>query len=183
MDQGLDTGHQHAPTRTHPANGIPHETGHAGPGRGHGGAPRAHDHDISKGAAKFSLHPDTIKRCLEDALTGTIVSLLSATLPVALHQADDGQAALAIGNESGRQVVRCRTVSDATETALVARFAGGSLRQAPTGAAHFRRTLEFDWVEALDGAEVPVPEWLQIAKNRVRRGTAVESASPRSVRK
>lgn len=29
-----------------------------------------------------------------------------------------------IGNKAGRQIVRCRTIIDATETALVARLAG-----------------------------------------------------------
>nr|MBA2469791.1 FAD-dependent oxidoreductase [Chloroflexia bacterium] len=128
----------------------------------------AHDQGTVEAEAELPLHPDTVKRCLEDALLGANIGLLYASLPTGLCQAEGDRAGLIIGNKSGRQVVRCQTVIDATETALVARLAGGTFESPAAGTTRFARTLEFDRVGSRGRAVLSIPEWLQIAENRVR---------------
>lgn len=103
-----------------------------------------------------------VKRCLEDALLEANVGLLYACLPVALHQADDTRKDLIIGNKSGRQVIRCQRIIDATETALVARLCGGAFVQPEQGSTRFARTLEFDRVTPLPYSTLTVPAELQM---------------------
>ncbi|MDQ3657275.1 MAG: FAD-dependent oxidoreductase, partial [Chloroflexota bacterium] len=125
-----------------------------------------YDYVTFESADEIPLRPDTVKLSLEDVLFRADVGLLYASLPVGLCQADDGRTGLIIGNKSGRQVVHCRTIIDATETALIARLAGGTFEPPAAGSTRFARTLEFDRVEPLEQTALPVPEWLQIAGNR-----------------
>lgn len=111
---------------------------------------------------EIPLHPDVVKRCLEDALLEANVGLLYACLPVALHQADDTRKDLIIGNKSGRQVIRCQRIIDATETALMARLCGGAFVQPAQGSTRFARTLEFDRVTPLPYSTLAVPAELQM---------------------
>ena len=114
------------------------------------------------------LHPDTIKLSLEDALLEADVDLLYACLPVGVHREASGHNTLIIGNKSGRQAIQCGTIIDATETALVARLAGGRFQHTVNESARFSRTLEFDRAEPLDAATLPVPDRLGISGNVVR---------------
>jgi len=127
---------------------------------------RAHDFPDALPAGEVPLHPDAVKRSLEDALLAASVGLLYASLPTGLCE-----SGLVIGNKSGRQVIRCATIIDATETALVARLAGGTFVQATDGPVRFARTLEFDRVKPIDAATLPVPDRLEIAGNEVRLHT------------
>lgn len=121
------------------------------------------DRATTGGGAEIPLHPDTVKRCLEDALLQANVGLLYASLPIGLVQVEGGRTGVVIGNKSGRQVVRCDTNIDATETALIARLAGGTFATSDEGTARFRRTLEFDRLPPLEHAKLTVPEWLGVA--------------------
>lgn len=114
-------------------------------------------------AGEIPLHPDTVKRCLEDALLAEGAGLIYASLATGL--CEDG---LVIGNKSGRQVIRCRTIIDATATALVARLAGAAFEPPATKTARMSRTLEFDRVQPLGVTTLPVPACLGIADDQVR---------------
>ena len=126
----------------------------------------AHDLPDIRPGREIPLHPDTVKRSLEDALMAANVGLLYASLPTGL--CDGG---LVIGNKSGRQVICCRAIIDATETAVVARLAGGTFGPPPKGPVRMTRTLEFDRIEPIAGTSVPVPERMGIADNLVRLHT------------
>jgi ribulose 1,5-bisphosphate synthetase/thiazole synthase len=120
---------------------------------------------------EIPLHPDTIKRCLEDVLLAANVDLLYANLPMGLCE-----TGLVIGNKSGRQVIRCRTIVDATETALVARLAGGTFEPPTEAPVRMSRTLEFDRVQPITEAALPVPRHLGIVGNAVRLHTGYRGA-------
>jgi len=123
----------------------------------------AHDlPDIPLGS-ELPLHPDTVKRCLEDALIAAGIGLLYASLATELCE-----GGLVIGNKSGRQVIHCGTIIDATESALVARLAGGAFAPSPNGPVRMWRTLEFDRVQPIAVATLPVPPHLGIADNVIR---------------
>ena len=120
---------------------------------------------------------DAVKCCLEDLLFDAGVELVYASIPVGI------QGGLVIGNKSGRQVVVCRAILDATATAVVARVAGPSFEPRPPGLSRFSRTLEFDGVRVPHDLDLSVPEELQLVGNAVRlhrgyraRGTSMSSA-------
>ena len=97
-------------------------------------------------AGEFPLHPDAVKTCLEDLLLGAGVRLIYASLPVGLCTVEGALQGIIIGNKSGRQVLTCQLLVDATPTALVARLAGAAFRPAPDEPAPYTITLEFDGV-------------------------------------
>lgn len=117
--------------------------------------------------AEIPLHPDTVKLALEDLLIAAGVGLLYGSLPVGLCCDEIGVTGLVIGNKSGRQVLACRMVIDATETAAVVRAAGAEFEPVPAGAMRFHRTLEFDGVTAPPDSPLAVPPELGLADNRV----------------
>lgn len=117
-------------------------------------------------AAEIALPIDALKRTLEDLLLEAGVALLYASLPVTVLGGTQGIAGVVIANKSGRQVVAAPTVVDATETALVARLAGGALAPLPA-AAPYERTLEFDRVAPLAGDVLCVPADLGPVGDRV----------------
>jgi ribulose 1,5-bisphosphate synthetase/thiazole synthase len=108
-----------------------------------------------------------IKVCLEDLLLNAGVKLVYATLPVGLCVEEGELQGVIVANKSGRQVIKCPVAIDATVTALVARLAGAEFEAPPEGSALFSCTLEFTGVDALEGAELPVPERLGLAGDRV----------------
>ena len=110
---------------------------------------------------EIPLEPDVLKRCLEDLLFEADVELVYASVPVGV---DGG---LVIGNKSGRQLLACKAIVDATVTASVARAAGASF-EPWSGVSRFSRTLEFDGVRTLGNGELPLPKSLQLADNAVR---------------
>lgn len=116
---------------------------------------------------EIPLRPDAIKRSLEDALLGAGVDLVYASLPVALVPAAGGRMHLVIGNKSGRQIVRCDSVVDTTETGLVARLTGGEFEPGEK-ITRFTRTLEFDRAEPIMARTLPVLDHLGIAGDAVR---------------
>jgi ribulose 1,5-bisphosphate synthetase/thiazole synthase len=110
---------------------------------------------------------DAIKILLEDLLVAAGVELLYASLPVALCLGEDGLEGVVIGNKSGRQVVRCKAIVDASETALVMRL-GGADFEPPRGSGYVSRTLEFDRVEGLSEGVLRVPSELNLVEDQVR---------------
>lgn len=89
----------------------------------------AHDLPNTPPGTEVPLHPDNVKCGLEDALMAADIDLLYASLPTCLYK-----GGLVIGNKSGRQIIRCQTIIDATETALVARLSGGAFPSAQPAA-------------------------------------------------
>lgn len=130
--------------------------------------------DEAKGLkGEYALRPDAVKLRLEDLLLQAGVELLYASLPTGLVTGPGGQVrGLVVGNKSGRQVLACHSVIDATETAAVARAAGVPIGPETALSARFRRTIEFDSVEATPETTLQVPAELGIADNTVylRRG-------------
>ena len=102
------------------------------------------------GPGKVPLRLDAVKLCLEDLLLDAGVQLVYASLPVDILVEDGSLSGLVIGNKSGRQVLGCGMVIDATETAAVARAAGAAFESA-LPESRFGRTLEFDGVQPLKG--------------------------------
>ncbi len=105
----------------------------------------------------WTLHEDTFKKTLEDMLRAAGVKLYYASVPLSLvRTVDEGIAGVVIGNKSGRQVVRCTHVLDASATALVARLLGEDF-EAPPATSLYSRWLEFTNVAALPQQAVTVP--------------------------
>ncbi len=129
----------------------------------------AHEGPSYRVAGEIALHPDAIKRSLEDALLAGRVDLLYASLPVGLCP-----GGFIVGNKSGRQIIRCDTIIDTSETALLARLAGGAFEPSPGGPVRFARTLEFDRVDLIAASTHPVPDHLQIAGNTLRLHTGYQ---------
>lgn len=121
---------------------------------------------IEQTAGAIPLPMDALKLALEDLLLAHDIGLLYASLPVALQQGAEGIEGVVVGNKSGRQVIAASTVLDATETALVARLAGGHFETLPHS-ARYSRTLEFDRVGPLEASTVPIPPQLGVAGNCV----------------
>ncbi|MBN1138793.1 MAG: FAD-dependent oxidoreductase [Anaerolineae bacterium] len=109
---------------------------------------------------EIPLRMDALKCCLEDLLLDAGVALIYASVPVGV---DGG---LIVGNKSGRQLLACRVILDATATASVARAVGASFEPWPA-IARFSRTLEFDGVHALGSRALPVPQALRFVDNVV----------------
>ncbi len=115
---------------------------------------------------EYALHLDGLKTCLEDLLLGAGVTLLYASYPVGIVQEGGSLRSLVIANKSGRQVVECGAVLDATETALVARLAGSEF-ESDGRPAVYRRTIEFDRIASFPERSITVPATLGLAESSV----------------
>lgn len=101
---------------------------------------------------EIPLWPDGLKTGLEERLGEAGVVLLYASRPVGLEFGDGRVAGVVIGNKSGRQLIRARTVLDATDAGTVARLAGGRFDGDVPARHCYRATVEFDGVRTEDGA-------------------------------
>ncbi|HYO82122.1 MAG TPA: FAD-dependent oxidoreductase [Bryobacteraceae bacterium] len=119
-------------------------------------------------SGEIPLKLDKVKLVLENLLLEAGVGLLYASCPVGVADESGEFAGLVVGNKSGRQVLRCRTVVDATETALIARLAGCQFQPGPEGPVTYRRTIEFDRAGDIEGDTLNVAPSLKITDNRVR---------------
>lgn len=113
------------------------------------------------------LHMDAVKLCLEDLLLDAGVKLLYASLPVGVNVEAGRLRGVVIGNKSGRQVILCQAVIDATETALGARLAGAGFEGRTGDLARYCATIEFDGAGSLDGVALAVPGRLGLVDNQV----------------
>lgn len=124
---------------------------------------------LPPGDGEVALHPDAVKRGLEDVLAAAGARLLYASLPVGVVTAGDELdgplAGVVIGNKSGRQALLARAVVDATAWATVARLAGVPFDSAGNSAElTAARTLEFTGVaDGALGNRLAVPAGLGVA--------------------
>jgi flavin-dependent dehydrogenase len=115
---------------------------------------------------EMALKPDKIKLSLEDLLLEAGVEFFYASFPVGLCMDGGALAGLIIANKSSRQVVECRMIVDATDTAVVARLAGAEF-EAPPAVAQYKRTIEFDKMAKAADRTLQVPAELGIEGNTV----------------
>lgn len=103
------------------------------------------------------VHEDRFKKSLEDSLRAAGIKVYYASLPVGLIRTEDGGiGGVIVGNKSGRQVIRCQYVIDASETALIARLLDEEF-ETPPSRSLFRRRLEFVSVAELAETALAVP--------------------------
>ena len=107
---------------------------------------------------EFPLRMDAIKIRMEDRLLDAGVKLVYASRPVGVCVEDGVLRGLVIANKSGRQVITCNAILDASTTAIVARLAGAEFEASPQGPMTVARTIEFDGVEGLDKAVSQNPD-------------------------
>lgn len=114
------------------------------------------------------LHPDQLKRDLEDILEAHQIELLYATLPIQIMEQAGRVSGIAVANKSGRQVIACTRIIDTTETAIAASLSGEPIAEfGIDGTALYSRTLEFTNVEPIEERTLEVPEHLNIVNNRI----------------
>ena len=115
---------------------------------------------VDQGGGNYAFNLDALKIHLEDVLLTAGVKLLYASLLTGVETGDGDQRGgvlqgVVIGNKSGRQLIRCRLLIDATETALAAQITGAILEPVPRGDFPYRRTLEYTNVGA--GIDLDAP--------------------------
>ncbi len=116
---------------------------------------------------EFPLHPDMVKLRFEDLLLEAGVKLLYASQPVGVVYGEKGIQGVVIGNKSGRQVLECHVLVDATETALLAHLAGADFEPL-VGEAVFHTTLEFYKAGKATTAVIDMPAELGIVGDQAR---------------
>ncbi|GHO61533.1 hypothetical protein KSC_004250 [Ktedonobacter sp. SOSP1-52] len=124
---------------------------------------------ISSSSDEIALHPDKLKRGLEDVLLGAGVHLYYASQLCGTVFDDEQQLrGVVVGNKSGRQILLGRAFVDATEWALLARLCQLPLSHdtLPTP-VRVRRTLEFTHVTGNLARELSVPEEFSMLNNLV----------------
>jgi NADPH-dependent 2,4-dienoyl-CoA reductase/sulfur reductase-like enzyme len=129
--------------------------------------------DGGDGAGEIALHMDGLKTVLEDLLLAAGVKILYSSLPVGILAGEDGCQGIIIANKSGRQALGCTLAVDASETAVLARVAGGEFAPAPKGAEGEQtvwRTLEFTGVRGLAPGPLSLPAELGVEQATVHRG-------------
>lgn len=124
---------------------------------------------INLGALKSVVfHLDQLKIKLEDELLTAGVQLLYASLPIALTRIDCNWNGLVIANKSGRQLIRCRAIVDASETAATTFLTSDQLKNSDRGKmGSYKRVLEFTNVVEMDHKEITVPLEIGIKDNKV----------------
>lgn len=130
------------------------------------------------GESEFPISLNNFKRFLEDRLLNVGVQLFYASVPVGLTTTPDGATSgLVIGNKSGRQLLHCHTLIDATATSLLtplARQKSGGYQNgqsaagtaAPSGLIAVR-TLEFDQVGDLSTSVLSAPKELGLVHDQL----------------
>lgn len=113
------------------------------------------------------FHVDQLKIQLEEELISAGVQLLYASLPIGITRMAEGNG-LIIANKSGRQLVCCQGIVDATETAITTFFSGEALKSAGKGKkAFYKRVLEFTNVQGFDQTQLSIPSELGIKDSKV----------------
>ncbi len=87
--------------------------------------------------------PNQVKRALDAALVGAKIPFLYSTAPTELLVDQQGRASgVVIANQSGRQAILAKVVIDATEHALLARWAGARISsEAGSDAKVYRKVV------------------------------------------
>jgi len=98
--------------------------------------------DESDNDARMPPTPMQVKRVLDEALLEAGVQFLYGCYATdVLHDGDRKPAGIVMANRSGRQAVKAKVVIDATPRASVARMAGASFEEYPTGVQTFKRIV------------------------------------------
>lgn len=93
-------------------------------------------------SAPPSPRPMHIKKTLDDALlTAGVKYLYSCLATDVLRDASGKPCGIVMANRSGRQAIVAKTIIDATDRALVARWCGAAFSSYPAGVHTFRRTV------------------------------------------
>lgn len=118
------------------------------------------------------LWPDAVKVRLEDILLEAGVTIIYSSYPIDLCTENGEVRGVVIANKSGRQVIPCYLLLDATSTALIARLMGATFHPSPPRST-YSITLEFDGVafQEADGVlegvpELPVPPELEVVGDK-----------------
>ncbi|ETI67514.1 FAD-dependent oxidoreductase [Neobacillus vireti] len=112
---------------------------------------------------------DQLKIILEEELFAAGVQLLYASLPIAITHVDGDWNGLVIANKSGRQLICCHAIVDATETAITTFLTEDVLNSAKVrDKPYYKRVLEFTDVQEINKEELSVPVELSIKGNKVR---------------
>ncbi|MGC6585936.1 FAD-dependent oxidoreductase [Paenibacillus sp. Dod16] len=115
------------------------------------------------------MHPDRLKRGLEDILLERGIEFVYSSIPIALHHEHGRLNGIVVANKSGRQVIRAECIVDATETAITAALMGEPLARFPHGSsACYYRTLEFTGAVDVQSGEMRIPEELGLLGNTIR---------------
>ncbi len=108
---------------------------------------------------ELALHPDAMKRGLEDVLLKAGIRIIYAAQPVGTIFEGKRLAGIVVADKAGRQALLGRAIVDATEWGLVGRLAGEAFvmrRQLPRR-VRVARTLEFTAVN-MEAGGIP-PGW------------------------
>ncbi|MEH7095804.1 FAD-dependent oxidoreductase [Neobacillus vireti] len=115
----------------------------------------------------FVFHLDKLKSKLEEELLEAGVQLLYASLPIGLTRSQENGNGLVIANKSGRQLIECKGIVDATETAITTFLSGQPIKPAGKDKGTYKRVVEFTNVLEIVQQEIPVPASLGIRENKV----------------
>lgn len=111
---------------------------------------------------------DQLKIHLEDLLFAAGVELLYSSLPITINQFEAARNGLVIANKSGRQLILCKGIVDATESAITTFLIGESLKYGHGDEQRvYKRILEFTNVKELDQVKLAVPSDLNIKENMI----------------
>src|SRR5690625_597033 len=112
------------------------------------------------------FHKDKLKKHLEDRLIDSDIKLLYASLPIGISTADD-QKQLMIANKSGRQMIRCKQIVDATDTALSSFLCNQPVNYS-NREAYYHCVIEYDKVNTdQTRAKIEVPVNLGVKDDQV----------------
>ncbi|AQQ70864.1 putative FAD-binding dehydrogenase [Limihaloglobus sulfuriphilus] len=108
--------------------------------------------------------PMHVKRTLEHALLDAGVRFVFSSYPSDIVISQDGEpVGVCIVNRSGRQIILCKTIIDATENAALARMAGADVRTAPAGTQRFKRVViggkPVEHESIVSARVLEAPEW------------------------
>jgi flavin-dependent dehydrogenase len=116
---------------------------------------------------EIALHPDLVKRALEDQLFQAGAELLYATHPVGVVRDSNGVAGIVVGHKGGLALVLSPAVVDATDWATLARVMGlARLRSALPRAVRMVRTIELTGVKGSLGSDLALTPGLGVHGDR-----------------
>jgi len=113
---------------------------------------------------EFAVKMDHLKQDLEDQLIRNNIKLIYSTLPVDVLQAEGRVMGLVTGNKSGRQIIKCESILDTTETAIVSRLAGATFPSRKK-MQQYHRTIEFDGVKNPSIENINIPKDIGIIED------------------
>jgi hypothetical protein len=122
------------------------------------------DKSRQKSNSYSTPRPMHVKRTLEHALLDAGVRFVFSSYGSDIVFSEDGELiGVCIVNRSGRQIILCKTIIDATENAAMARMAGAEVRTAPAGKQQFKRVViggkPVEHESIVSARVLEAPEW------------------------